>query len=125
MLYSDYFVCHLDYTVKPGAGDEYRQYASTLYAAAKRTRKYKLIFVSEALTCDILYHKYELGVKTRTAYQAGDKQTLLALAKENYTAIEKLIPKLIDAAREQWYSESKPYGFDLIERKLGGLLAHM
>ena len=36
---------------------------------------------------------------------------------------EKLIPKLIVSAREQWYSESKPYGFDLIERKLGGLLA--
>ena len=123
MLYSDYFVCHLDYTVKPGAGDDYKQYASILYEAAKRTRKYKSIFVSEALTCDILYHKYELGVKTRRAYQIGDKEALLSLAKESYTAIEKLIPKLIVSAREQWYSESKPYGFDLIERKLGGLLA--
>ena len=50
-------------------------------------------------------------------------EDLLALAKEDYSAIEKLIPKLIVSARAQWYSESKPYGFDLIERKLGGLLA--
>ena len=123
MLYSDYFVGYLDYTVKEGAGEAYKDYAKILYDAAKRTRKYKSIFVSEALTCDILYHKYELGVKTRRAYMEGDKATLLELAKENYSAIEKLIPKLIVAAREQWYSESKPYGFDLIERKLGGLLA--
>ena len=75
------------------------------------------------MTCDILYHKYELGVKTRRAYKEGDKETLLRLAKEDYAAIEKLIPKLMTFARDQWYSESKPYGFDLIERKLGGLLA--
>ena len=123
MLYSDYFLGYLDYTVKEGAGEDYKKYAEILHSVAKRTRKYKSIFLSEALTCDILYHKYELGVKTRRAYQSGDKAALLALAKENYAAIEKLIPKLIDAAREQWYSESKPYGFDLIERKLGGLLA--
>ena len=72
---------------------------------------------------EILYHKYELGVKTRRAYKAGDKETLLTLAKEDYAAIERLLPKLISAARDQWYSESKPYGFDLIERKMGGLLA--
>jgi hypothetical protein len=51
MLYSDYFVGYLDYTVKEGAGKDYKSYARTLYSAAKRTRKYKSIFVSEALTC--------------------------------------------------------------------------
>ncbi len=81
------------------------------------------IFTSTALTCDILYHKYELGIKTRRAYKEGNKEMLIALAKESYTAIEKLIPKLLAASRDQWYRESKPYGFDVIERMLGGLLA--
>ena len=123
MLYSDYFVGYLDYTVKEGAGEEYKGYADTLYAAAKRTRKYKSIFLAEAILSEILYHKYELGIKTRRAYKAGDKESLLTLAKEDYAAIEKLLPKLLSTARDQWYSESKPYGFDLIERKMGGLLA--
>ena len=123
MLYSDYFLGYLDYTVKEGAGEEYKSYAEKLYAAARRTRKYKSIFVSEALTCDILYHKYELGIKTRRAYKAADREALLSLAKNDYTAIEKLIPKLLTVSRELWYWESKPYGFDIIERKLGGLLA--
>lgn len=123
MLYSDYFLGYLDYTVKDGAGEDYKLYADTLYAAAKRTRKYKAIFLPEAITCEILYHKYELGLKTRRAYKAGDKEALIALVKNDYAAIEKLIPKLLKASRELWYWESKPYGFDVIERKLGGLLA--
>jgi len=123
MLYSDYFLCHLDYTVKEGASEEYKAYAETLYALAKKTRKYKNIFLSEALTCEILYHKYELGVKTRKAYDTGDKNALLLLAKEDYAAIEKLLPRLLSVSRELWYSENKPYGFDYIERKIGGLLA--
>ncbi len=122
MLYSDYFLGYLDYTVKEGAGEEYKKYAEELYSAAKKTRKYKNIFITEALTCEILFRKYELGVKTRRAYQEDDKDTLLSLAKEEYGAIEKLIPKLIGAARELWYSENKPYGFDIIERRIGGLL---
>ncbi len=122
MLYSDYFLGYLDHTVKEGAGAEYKEYSQILYAAAKRTRKYKYIFLSEAITSEILYHKYELGVKTRKAYQNGDKEALLTLAKEEYAAIEKLIPKLLLAAREQWYIENKPYGFDIIERRIGGLL---
>jgi hypothetical protein len=113
----------MDTTVKAGAGEKYAEYAKELHAIAKKSRKYGYLFDTQAKLCDVLAVKYELGVKTRRAYQSGDKAALLALAKENYAAIEKLIPKLIDAAREQWYSESKPYGFDLIERKLGGLLA--
>ncbi len=123
MLYSDYFLGYLDHTVKEGAGAEYKEYSQILYAAAKRTRKYKYIFLSEAITSEILYHKYELGIKTRRAYMEGDKAALLVLAKEEYGAIEKLIPKLLSAAREQWYIENKPYGFDIIERRIGGLLA--
>ncbi len=123
MLYTDYFLGYLDYTVKDGSAEEYKAYADILYSAAKRTRKYKNIFLTEALTCEILYHKYELGVRTRRAYNNCDKEELLRLAREDYYAIEKLLPKLLSAAREQWYTENKPYGFDMIERRLGGLLA--
>ena len=123
MLYSDYFVGYLDYTVKEGAGKEYLEYAKILREAGKRNRKYRYLFEPEAILSEILYNKYELGVKTRRAYMAADKETLLSLAKNEYTNIEKLLPKLLEASRAQWYKDHKPYGFDIIERRQGGLLA--
>lgn len=123
MLYCDYFVGYLDCTVERGGGEKYAEYARLLAEAAKKTRKYKHLFKVEALVCEILSHKYELGIKTREAYKRGDMAELERLAREDYSAIERLLPRLISEYRVQWYKDNKPYGFDLHERRIGGLIA--
>lgn len=122
MLYSDYFNGFLDYTVVPGGNEKYAQYESELSAAAKRTRKYYDIFNTAAKLCSVLSVKYELGVKTRAAYQNGDKEELLRLANEDYLALEKSIPAFHKAYEKQWFAENKTNGFDVQDLRLGGLL---
>ena len=122
MLYSDPFVGFLDYTVKEGTAELYKGYAAELYKVAKSSRKYAYLFNTEAKLCEVLYHKYELGVKTRSAYKAGDKDALLRLVKEDYNPLLPLIRSLRKVYLKQWYKDNKAFGFEVQDIRLGGLL---
>ena len=122
MLYSDYFNDYLDTTVAEGGGERYAAFAETLAATAKKSRKYGYVFETAAKLCEALAVKYELGLRTRRAYEAGDKATLESLAKNEYVKVEKLIAAYADAFRRQWMKDNKPHGFDVQEHRLGAIL---
>ena len=122
MLYSDYFNGYLDYTVKRGAGKRYEEFAADLAKTARRSRRYGYVFDTAAKLCEVLALKYELGVRTREAYQAGDKETLRGLAENEYARLPKLINAYGRAYEKQWMADNKPHGFDVQDLRLGGLI---
>lgn len=122
MLFSDYFNDFLDYTVKPGAGEKYKDYAAQLHATAKKSRRYGYVFDAAAKLCDVMSIKYELGLRTRLAYEAGDKETLRSLAENEYPEVARLIDKYARAFEKQWMTDNKPNGFDIQDIRLGGLI---
>lgn len=122
MLYSDPFVGFLDSTVRLGEGEKYREYSQAIKKAGRKTNKYGYIFKTAAKLCDVLADKYELGVKTRAAYQSGDKQELLRLANNEYTRVEVNLRGFINAFEKQWMIENKPFGFEVQHQRLGGQL---
>lgn len=125
MLYSDCFNDFLDYTVKLGAGEKYVEYAKDLHAVAKKSRKYGYVFDSAAKLCDALAIKYELGLRTRRAYEAGDKAELERLAKNEYAKVIKLIDVYGKAFEHQWMLENKPQGFDVQDLRIGGTIRRL
>lgn len=122
MLYSDYFNDFLDYTVKPGAGEQYARFADELSAVAKKTRRYRWLFDTAAKHCRLLEIKYELGLKTRRAYEAGDKETLRKLAEKDYPEAVRRYKIFAEAYEKQWMMTNKPHGFDVQHHRLGGML---
>ncbi len=122
MLYSDYFNDFLDYTVKPGAGAVYADYSTQLRAVAKKSRRYGYVFDSAAKLCDVLEIKYELGLRTRRAYEAGDKEALRSLAQNEYARVYKLLDIYARAFERQWMTDNKPQGFDIQDLRLGGII---
>lgn len=122
MLYSDYFNDYLDYTIKPSAGAQYKIYAQKLYATAKKSRRYGYVFDTAAKLCDVMEIKYELGLRTRQAYEAGDKAELKRLAEYEYVQVAKRLKAFIAAFEKQWMTDNKPHGFDVQHLRLGGLL---
>ena len=122
MLYSDYFNDFFDYTVKEGAGEKYVEYARQLHATAKKSRKYGYVFDSAAKLCDVMAIKYELGLRTRKAYERKDMTELERLAKNEYVKVEKLIDIYARAFEKQWFTDNKPHGFDIQDQRLGALL---
>ena len=121
MLFADCFNDFLDYTVKPGAGVQYIEYAEKLRATAKKSRRYGYVFTSAATLCDAMAVKYELGLKTRRAYEAGDKAELRRLAEEDYAKAIKLIAIHEKAFEKQWMTDNKACGFDVQHLRFGGL----
>ena len=122
MLYSDYFNDFLDYTVKEGAGEKYIEYAKQLHATSKKSRRYGYVFDTAAKLCDVMAIKYELGLKTRNAYEAGDKLELERLARNEYVKVAKLIDIYGRAFERQWFADNKPHGFDVQDHRIGALL---
>lgn len=122
MLFSDYFNGFLDYTVKEGAGEHFLDCAKKLHKTARKSRKYGYVFDSAAKLCDVLALKYDLGLRTRRAYEIGDKAELKRLAKNEYTKLPKLIDVYGRAFEKQWFADNKPHGFDIQDQRLGALI---
>ena len=122
MLYSDYFNDFLDYTVKEGAGERYVEFANQLHTTAKKSRKYGYVFDTAAKLCDVLAIKYELGLKTRKAYEAGNMIELERLAKNEYVKVEKLIDIYGKAFERQWFTDNKTHGFDVQDQRIGAII---
>jgi hypothetical protein len=123
MLYADCFNDYLDYTVKPNVASEYYgQLSAELHASAKKSRRYGYVLKAAATLSDVLTIKYDLGLRTRRAYEAGDLSELERLAKEDYAVTEKRVRAYADAFERQWMLDNKPQGFDVQHHRLGALV---
>jgi hypothetical protein len=125
MLYSDCFGGFLDPNVEVGKGRFYADSAASLRDVAAQNRKFAYLFDSAAKLCDVLEYKYELGVKTRAAYKAGDKQALRELAENDYITVEKRLAAYHSAYQKQWFRDNKPQGFEVQDIRLGGLMQRL
>jgi hypothetical protein len=66
--------------------------------------------------------KYELGLRTRIAYEAGDKDELRSLAENEYVKVKRLIGIFARAFEKQWFYDNKPHGFDIQDQRMGALI---
>lgn len=126
MLYADPFLGKYDYCVL-GNGREvavYRDYAQKLAAAKKRSKRFAYIFESYEKLCRLMAVKYDLGYRTKTAYQAGDKKALKAIQKD-YVKGVKLAEDFLVAYRKMWFTDSKPHGFDVQDIRIGGVIQRL
>ena len=121
VIFQDLFSGFLDSTVKEGHSEVFASLAEKYREYAKKYRKWAYLFDNTAKMADVMATKYELGVKTRRAYQSGDKEELARLAKEDYAILSKKLAVFLKSFRKQWYTENKPYGFDVQELRVGGV----
>ncbi len=121
LLYSDPFLGRYDYEVKNGLVSDYARYTAEI-EKNRKNRRYGYLFASMADLSKVLEIKYDLGVRTRTAYQAGDKVALEKLVKEDYTEVIKRLKKFYISFRAVWEKENKREGFEVQDMRLGGLM---
>ena len=70
--------------------------------------------------CSVLEKKYDLGVRLRQAYKAGNKADIAEIARQMPTVIERL-DKFYNSFSNLWYTENKPFGFEVQDARIGGL----
>ncbi len=122
VLYNDLFNGFLDPRMLPKMPAYIAEVAAKWHACAKKYRKWSYLFDSAAKLADVFAVKYDLGIRTRAAYKAGDKEALKVLADGDYVRLSKLLRTYLLAFEKQWYTENKQTGFDVQDIRLGGLI---
>lgn len=124
LLYNDCFLGWKDRALSELEIIPYGEYAEKLWAAGKRAGEYQYIFDCMAELCYALDKKASLGIRTREAYQKGDKAELTRLLGD-YEEAAKRIDKFGKAFRKLWLKEYRPYGWEIQQLRFGGLHARV
>ena len=69
-------------------------------------------------------NKAELGCDLQRAYRAKDIETLRALTLQARTA-SKDCTALLEQWRKLWFSECRPFGFEVLEIRLAGVSSRL
>lgn len=110
-----------DYHIYAGMGSRYAQNAKRLETLADHP-KFGYMFNTLSSLCRVLELKAEMSAGIRSAYIAGDTQTLGRYANEVIPETIERTRVFLEVFRKQWYSENKTLGFDTQEIRIGGLI---
>ena len=119
MLYNDCLLGTLDSTVREGDAETYADCAKNL-KRIETDSQYGYLFKTLRTLCEILSVKYDIGVRTRKAYESKDKSALKNIIAD-YDRLLTLIDAFYSAFKEQWDKENKPNGFEIQDIRIGGL----
>ncbi len=120
MLYCDVLMGKFDGGVKEDDAVRYARLAERM-APYVENKEFGLVFHTMKRLCEVLAIKFDLGVRTRVAYFAKDKEALLKVLSDYDELIER-IEVFYEAFRLQWMWENKPQGFEVHDARLGGLI---
>lgn len=67
----------------------------------------------------ILYEKCDLGIRVTDAYAANDRETLAGCV-ETLKKLAGLYDEFHEKAADVWYRNNKPFGFEVIDARMGG-----
>ena len=123
MLYNDPLVGMFDVAVDKAAAEEFKSVANTLYGYAKDS-KYSYVFECEAALCELLSVKYDLGMRAREAYKANDREVLMQIVGD-FDRASELLEVFYRKFETLWMKENKPFGFEVQEIRLGGLMLRL
>lgn len=118
MLYSDPFLGFYDCKVSENCNEEERfiEFSDQLAPLCSHPEFGYLFQVAKTL-CRLLSVKYTLGVRTREAYRLGDVKEVIG----RYQKAETLLEEFYHALKLRWEREEKPFGFEIIDIRIGGL----
>ena len=128
LLYQDPLTGIFDYHVKESAVETKVYYDSlrlNVMESEKHSKKYLELFSYYEKLAEVLSIKADLGVRIKTSYEASDLYTLKTICeKEIPDTIENL--KVMKTLREDlWMSDAKPWGYELMDVKLGGVITRL
>ena len=122
MFYSDPFSGIFDTSLEDCYEDNYPIYADAIAQAEQKATNFKYLFTMRREYCNLMRLKYTLGAKTRQYYKSGNQEALRALIEEAYKPLCDMIQAFYEAYRVQWFTENKPFGFEIQDLRTGGLI---
>ena len=120
MLYNDVLLGVVDCLVVEGDKEKLKSFLKLM--SNGNGGKYEYLFKPIKLLAEVVYFKYDLGVKLRKAYKDNDERLLKIMRDEKLPELVYKIEMFYLAFRDRWYADNKPFGFDVQDIRLGGLI---
>lgn len=125
-LYQDAMLGMFDYHAKDiDTASYYSELAEKMAACQKTSPAYKDLFAFYELLARVLAQKADLGIRMKTAYDNGDLSTLKLISDEIIPQITDNLWKLKLLREELWLRDAKPFGYELMDIKLGGVITRL
>jgi len=126
LLYQDVLLGLFDKQIEGLALEEhYGQLESRIRQARRPDADLDYIFEVPEKLCAVLKSKSEIGIRLKRAYDAGDSKELARIAEQELPAIASAVRELRAAHRAQWLRMFKPFGWEVIDIRYGGVLSRL
>ena len=123
-LYQDVLMGVVDSKIKLEYADRFKLAKRKLNIAANKSIKYGYVYKTLAALSDLLTVKATLGLRLRKAYKENDRNELYQILKDIKVTSIKL-KRFKEQFRLQWNIENKPFGFDVIDGRLGFIASRL
>ena len=123
VLYNDPFIGLMDQTLPENTRADHEELVKLLKPWCSHER-WGYLFQTMHDLCAVTAEKCDIGPRIRAAYDACDLKQLKKLAKE-LRRIRKLVEKFHKSFRRQWMIESKSFGFEVSDARIGGVMTRL
>jgi hexosaminidase len=86
---------------------------------------WETLFAFYKQLAEVLAQKAGIGVRLKSAYDSGDREALRGFVETELPELDGRIRKLRDAHRELWFDTYKPFGWETIDIRYGGLIGRI
>ena len=128
LLYQDPMLGIFDYHVKESGVNTksyYQNIQKYMKECAKKAGKYQLLFSFYEKLAAVLADKADLGMCIKSAYDRSDRAALKDISQN---VIPEIICNLTDmkSSREKiWMNDAKPFGYEILDIKIGGVITRL
>ena len=122
LLYQDPMLGIFDYHLKDTDTETYyRTLADKLKSKAETPGEYPEFFRFYYYLSLVLSRKADLGIRIKTAYDAKDLSTLKEISEEVIPNIIRNLTVMHTSRESLWFADAKPFGYELLDIRLGGV----
>ncbi|WP_127594026.1 beta-N-acetylhexosaminidase [Paenibacillus lautus] len=126
LLYQDVLLGMFDKQIEGlDLSNHYAELEQNLRAKRDSGAELDYLFEMPEKLSAVLKRKSEIGILLKQAYDAKDADTLRHMAKNVLPAISKAVQELRIAHRTQWHRMFKPFGWEVIDIRYGGVITRL
>ncbi len=126
LLWQDPLVGLFDiYVQKKPVSSHYMMFEKKFQEYSLNNPKWSFIFDFAAKLSRALSLKADIGVRIIDAYKRGDRDALKSISEDDLPELLKRINATRVAHRQQWFKTNKPFGWEVIDIRYGGVCARV
>ncbi len=105
--------------------DYYDKLAKQIHKDKEKNIAFKDLFEFYEQLCFVLSVKSEIGLALKAAYDSKDHKQLINFTKDELPQLYKRVSELRQAHRELWMNTCKPFGWEIMDIRYGGMMVRI